>query len=50
LGTVKSTLGKTVPLSVAEVYHGDNPEGGHQLVEAINEDAVGIRNKLGRMQ
>ena len=31
-------------------YHGGKPEGRHQLVQAINEATVGIRNKLGRMQ
>jgi hypothetical protein len=34
----------------SRVYHGGKPEARHQLVEVINEAAVGIRNELGHMQ
>jgi hypothetical protein len=35
----------------SRVYHGGKPEAGrHQLVEAMDEDAVSIRNELGRLQ
>jgi hypothetical protein len=34
----------------SRVDHGGKPEARHQLVEAIDEAAVGIRNKLGCMQ
>jgi hypothetical protein len=33
-----------------KVYHSGKPEAWHQLVEAIDEAATGIRNKLGCMQ
>jgi hypothetical protein len=32
------------------MYHGGKPDARHQLVEAINEAIVGIRNELGCMQ
>jgi hypothetical protein len=32
------------------VYQSGKPEGSHQLLKAIKEVAVGIRNELGIMQ
>jgi hypothetical protein len=32
------------------VYHGGKPETGHQLVEALDKDIIGLRNKMGQMQ
>jgi hypothetical protein len=34
----------------SRVYHGGKPEERHQLVEAINDAAIGIRNELGCKQ
>jgi hypothetical protein len=34
----------------SRVYHGGKPEARHQLVEPIDEVAVGIRNELVHMQ
>lgn len=34
----------------SRVYEGGEPEGRHQLVEAINEVAIAIGNELVRMQ
>jgi hypothetical protein len=31
----------------SNVYHGGKPEARHQVVEAIDEATVGIRNELG---
>jgi hypothetical protein len=50
LGTVKSTLGNTEPLSRVKLNTGGKPKRRHPLVEAINEDAVCIRNEMERMQ
>jgi len=50
LGTVKSTSGKTRPLSGVKLNTGGKLKRRHQLVEAINEVALCIRNELGRMQ
>jgi hypothetical protein len=35
----------------SKVCHGSKPEAGrYQLIEAIDENAIGIRNELGRIQ
>jgi hypothetical protein len=31
-------------------YHGGKPEANHQLLEAIDEADIGIRNELGCIQ
>lgn len=50
LSTVKSTPGNTEPLSGVKLNKCGKSKRRHQLVEAINEDAVCIRNELGRRQ